>query len=88
MRRALVAEGVDFQDLENFDCRCGTTEYRKISETLRSAFLVCCGTSPGYSKDTDTRRLLMQADPQGVAKRCPHFKAFWHKLTTCMKQAS
>jgi len=32
------------------------------------------------SKDTDTRRLLQQADPEAVGRRCPHFRAFWVEL--------
>ena len=85
MRMKLVEEGVDFERLQEFDCRCNSTEYRKISETLRSAFEVCCGTSPGYSKDTDTRRLLLQTNPDTIASRCPEFKTFWNELKICLK---
>jgi hypothetical protein len=85
MRDVLRTEGVDFAKLEEFDCRCGTPEYRKISETLRNAFEVCCGTSPGYSKDTDTRRLLLQTNPATIANFCPNFRAFWINLNACLK---
>lgn len=79
MRRRLKADGVDFERPEAFDCRC-TAEYRKISETIRNAYEVCCGPGPRYSKDTDTRRLLSEVDPETVARRCPHFKSFWNAL--------
>jgi hypothetical protein len=88
MRRRLTGEGVNFRRLEEFDCRCDTPDYRKISETLRFALEVCCGNAPGYSKATDTPRLLMQIDPDQVAARCPHFKAFWNELKSCLKTPS
>ena len=87
MRDELKKEGVDFTNLESFNCRCKKDEgekYRKISETLKEAFGEFCGTSPGYSKGTDTSRLLMQVDPAVVAQNCPHFKTFWIELKSCI----
>ncbi len=87
MRDKLKKEGVDFTNLESFDCRCKKEEgeeYRKISETLKEAFDTCSGTSTRYSKGTDTSRLLMQVDPAVVAQNCPHFKTFWNKLNSCI----
>ena len=84
MRKKLKDEGVDFDRLEEFDCRCGTTEYRKISVTIRDAFEVCCEGAPRYSKATDTPSLLMQAEPNTIASRCPNFKTFWNELNSCL----
>lgn len=88
MRRKLVEDGVDFDRLQEFDCRCDTAEYRKISETIRNAFEVCCGPGPRYSKDTDTSRLLLQTDPNIVTRKCPDFKLFWNELKSCLAKAS
>jgi hypothetical protein len=80
LKNTLVQQGVDFNHPEQFDCKCGTQEYRKISEVLRDAFNHHCGERLRYSKDTDTRRLLMAARPEAISERCPHFKAFWNEL--------
>ena len=80
LRRSLQKEGVDFENLQGFDCFCDTPRYRKISEVLRNVFDVCCGPGPRYSKDTDTRRLLLEVNPEKVATHCPDFKVFWNEL--------
>lgn len=88
MKRRLMEEGVNFNALEDFDCRCDTPTYRKLSETIADAFNMNCETSVRYSKSTDTPRLLIQANPINISEKCPRFKKFWLELNQCVKKTT
>jgi hypothetical protein len=88
MRHALSSQGVDFSNVESFDCHCDTPEaYRKLSVVLQKVFNQAqYDANPNvsaivpYSKDTDTRALLEIATAEGIARACPRFAGFWREL--------
>lgn len=89
LKHTLSGEGVNFANVEAFDCRCGSPDtYRKISVVLQNAFNEACSRTIRYSKDTDTQALLTLADAAGIVRACPKFAAFWRTLQAAVEPAS
>lgn len=72
--------GVDFANPENFKVFLDDGPYRKFNTILMDVIHHHWRTDTHYSKATDTPRLLLQANPTEVGRRCPHFRLFWNEL--------